>query len=649
MRPDCPWIGVRPFDLAEAGRFFGRSREIAELAEWWQQNRLVILTGDSGTGKTSLVQAGVIRRLADDGANVLPLGSPVLRPGGPAPSEHGARNAFTFALLTSWWRDEAPGRLSESSIEDTLVRLERTDRLGRPMPTLAAIDRLPRIVADSARHQERREFLTGLAEALTAMPHVHLLITARTEEVPVLRRWLSTLEPAIEPVVFSLNALDRDAALEVLSSTMAGSVVEFAPRSGAGQILDEIAEAGTEVPPGAEGVPGAVEPVLLQIVMRELWERLSGQDTVISPEMIPDVELAVARYCARVVSSITVDHDLPTCEVGSWLRKAFVTREGMPRTLPDDERPAEMTEAVIRALEDHYLVRPITVDGDSHLALRHPVLVRALQRVGEVGAGDRQRDPQESLTAAEVARSSGDLGLARRYALSAARTTDPRYLRVQAQAESLLGRIADEQGWPEAAERHYRMAATLFERLQDAGESGRLLATIGRLKLVRGDHAGALQELNNASQRAANDPQVQIGLGLVFWAEGRVEAAVAALNRALQDTNVPEARQIRGEIHADLGNAEAALRDLERLGVRAEPSTLAARALAHAIASAGRVVPADVAGLVAAAPDSGPVLWRAARICEITGDHEAAAVYVARAEVAATPPMTKYHRRCLRG
>ncbi|MEV0660050.1 AAA family ATPase [Actinomadura luteofluorescens] len=645
MRSDCPWIGVRAFGPTDAGRFFGRSREITELAALWRGNRLVVLTGDSGTGKTSLVRAGVIRRLADQGANVLSMGSPMPGPDGPAAADFGARNVHTFALLTSWCPDEPAARLSELSIRDMLLRQEKGDRLGKLMPTLVAIDHLPRIVATAECHEEGRGFLAELAEALVHTRGVHILITARTEEVPELSAWLRSFGPPVEVAVFDLETLDRDDALEVLSSTMDGSVVQFAPRAVAGQVLDELAEAGRDGPSTGDGEPTPVEPVLLQIVMVELWERLSGQDTFITPQMVPDVELALARYCARVVGSITSDHDLPTCEVGTWLRKAFVTSEGEARTISSTDRPEEMTEGVIRALEDNYLIRSFTVGGAVHHTLRHACLARALRRVGEVGPGGRQRDPRETLAAAEVARSSGDLALARRYALSAARSSDPRHLRVQAHAESLLGRIAHEQGWPEVAERHYRVAGAHFERLQDVGESGRLLATIGRLKIAQGDHAGALRELNNAARRAANDPHVQIGLALVFWADGRIEAAIAELNRALRDTGASEARQLRGEINADRGEAEAALRDLDRSGLHSHPAARMAWVLASALRSPDRFTPGDLEEIVVEAPDNGLVLWRAARICELRGDAEGAAAYRARAERAATPPMTKYHRR----
>src|SRR5262249_7968489 len=44
----------------DADRFFGRSEEIAELVAMLKQRRLIAIVADSGAGKSSLAQAGLI-------------------------------------------------------------------------------------------------------------------------------------------------------------------------------------------------------------------------------------------------------------------------------------------------------------------------------------------------------------------------------------------------------------------------------------------------------------------------------------------------------------------------------------------------------------------------------------------------------------
>lgn len=64
----CPYRGLLAFREEDAGLFFGREVEVAELVEKVRQERLLTLIGSSGSGKSSVIQAGLIpalRRGAD--------------------------------------------------------------------------------------------------------------------------------------------------------------------------------------------------------------------------------------------------------------------------------------------------------------------------------------------------------------------------------------------------------------------------------------------------------------------------------------------------------------------------------------------------------------------------------------------------------
>jgi formylglycine-generating enzyme required for sulfatase activity/energy-coupling factor transporter ATP-binding protein EcfA2 len=62
---DPPFPGLRPFTRNDAPIYFGREQEIEELVTRIQQNRLTAVIGASGSGKSSLVWAGLLPRLAD--------------------------------------------------------------------------------------------------------------------------------------------------------------------------------------------------------------------------------------------------------------------------------------------------------------------------------------------------------------------------------------------------------------------------------------------------------------------------------------------------------------------------------------------------------------------------------------------------------
>ena len=62
-RPGCPYPGMRPFTLDDEFPFFGRDRESEELLQHLRRSRFLAVIGGSGSGKSSLVFAGLVPRL----------------------------------------------------------------------------------------------------------------------------------------------------------------------------------------------------------------------------------------------------------------------------------------------------------------------------------------------------------------------------------------------------------------------------------------------------------------------------------------------------------------------------------------------------------------------------------------------------------
>jgi WD40 repeat protein len=61
--PACPYPGMVPFDEADNARFFGREQEVQELIERLRLQPFLAVIGASGSGKSSLVRAGLIPAL----------------------------------------------------------------------------------------------------------------------------------------------------------------------------------------------------------------------------------------------------------------------------------------------------------------------------------------------------------------------------------------------------------------------------------------------------------------------------------------------------------------------------------------------------------------------------------------------------------
>ena len=110
-----PFVGLRPFDTGDHHWFFGRDREIAALLRKVRNNRFTAVVGASGSGKSSLVRAGVLVPLADDGWQTI-----IAKPGS-------APIAKLAAALSQVARQHTvqPGSDSAGTTEDDLTGARR--------------------------------------------------------------------------------------------------------------------------------------------------------------------------------------------------------------------------------------------------------------------------------------------------------------------------------------------------------------------------------------------------------------------------------------------------------------------------------------------------------------------------------------------
>ena len=63
----CPYRGLLPYEPQDAESFFGRDAEIAACLSKLRAEGVLAVVGPSGTGKSSLVRAGVVASLVRDG------------------------------------------------------------------------------------------------------------------------------------------------------------------------------------------------------------------------------------------------------------------------------------------------------------------------------------------------------------------------------------------------------------------------------------------------------------------------------------------------------------------------------------------------------------------------------------------------------
>ena len=648
-----PYIGLRPFKESERDLFFGRARESLEIARLWRARKLTVLYGPSGVGKTSLIQAGIMAELNLSWVRMLPVGR--VRPSLPYPAAAmPVRNPFTFALLSSWAAGVATRELASITISEFLKRRGQSqDRYGDPIPVLIAVDQAEELFTSLPERQYVQPFIGELAEALHENPGVRLMLSLREDHLAELLRYEQLLGGQSR-TRSRLLPFGPEAALEAVCGPLIGTGRSF--EAGAAEEL--VADLRTIKMTNKRGdestiTVDSIEPVQVQIVCSALWEALPQDAQVITSVHVrehADVDRFLSNFCRRSLGEVARDHGIPAAKIRSWLQETFITELGTRGTAYEGiEETAGMPNEVVWALEDRHILKAEDRASTRWYELQHDRLIEPI----------RQADPAENLEAAKVARAEtadtarGELAWVQveRNARQAMRALGADELRTRAEAEYLLGEVAGHRGEPSAALDHFHRAAGLFEVLQEPGSVGGALAAAG-LSLIYGRNTAAAADLQAAIARIPGDLEVQTDLAQALWRNGQQRVATAVLDSVLSlDANLLTALRVRGEIRADMGEAEGALRDLDQVRFNQRPGTQAARALALAISERFDAAEQEAADALASREDSGPMLLRIARVRALTG-HRAEALQLAvaaleAAEMPLPPHLQEYARRFL--
>lgn len=178
-----PYPGLRAFRTEEADRFFGRDEEVAELRDRLLVNdqRFVALIGASGSGKSSIVYAGLIPKLTANPAGV-PWKVVTLMP-------RKMRDDPFLSLAAAfdrqfpdlaWSLDDLEQRLREHPADIAAVATQALSNVGPDARLLLFVDQFEEIFAHKVDSAVRTAFFALLAAAV-ACPLLRVVISMRAD------------------------------------------------------------------------------------------------------------------------------------------------------------------------------------------------------------------------------------------------------------------------------------------------------------------------------------------------------------------------------------------------------------------------------------------------------------------------------------
>jgi len=391
---DNPWPGLAAFTEDMRGYFFGRERETAELVRLVRRSTLTVLFGQSGLGKSSLLQAGVFPLLRE--ADFLPL---YLRLDND-PSTPPLADQVKAELVNAFWLTgaDAPAPRADETLWEYFHRrdIDIWSAKNRLLTPVLAFDQFEEIFtvgrADDLRRKRGRAFLTELADLVENRPPASLSTRFDSGELDTLRYAfdkpscqviLSVREdflPDLEGLKGEMGSLMLNRMrLRQLTGTQA---LEIVARPAPHLLADGVAERVVEFVAGGRGGSAErleefeVEPSLLSVICRELNQRrrAMGQERITCDLVSGNRREILHDFYERSVA------DLPA-PMREFIEDRLLTKSGFRDNLALEtalEAPG-VTRPLVDALVLRRLLRIEDRLGVQRVELTHDVLADVIR------------------------------------------------------------------------------------------------------------------------------------------------------------------------------------------------------------------------------------------------------------------------------
>ncbi|NOT07240.1 MAG: hypothetical protein HOP28_03450 [Gemmatimonadales bacterium] len=446
-----PWPGLAPFAEEHARFFHGRQREVEELLRRVRLNALTVLYGQSGLGKTSLVQAALYPKLRAAGLLPVPIRI-TYTAATDSPREQIWRcctAAFTAEGIT-------PPPLPEGeSLWEYFHRhtVRFVTKSGHPVVPVLAFDQFEELFTIGSERSADRSFARDLVDELAALVEnrpsevvegrferdpklvaqfdfdrqdYRVLISLREDYLAHLH-WLSRKMPSVTQNNMRLTPLDGVRALDAVIKP-GGRLVT---REAAAAIVRYVAGTSDERrEQGLAGLPDpdtgdfrshndatsieslTVDPSLLSLFCSELNNKRKDEALpAITPELVESNREDILRnFYARALAKLPEG-------VRHFIEESLLTESGFRETLALDTAQSQLRRrgvdpAVLTTLVNRRLLHLEERGGMKRVELTHDVLAPVVRQ-------SRTERQQRERVAAEQGRRELELEEARRLAQAA--------------------------------------------------------------------------------------------------------------------------------------------------------------------------------------------------------------------------------------
>ncbi len=255
-----PYRGLLPFEEEHSKLFFGRTELIEKLQNFVKTHPLTVILGASGSGKSSLVKAGLIPKLKQEKSDKWCMLSPI-RPG-----------ETPFSALNNALLDARLPNIELRNPQKTLTQSIAVWAKNHPnFKLFIFIDQSEEIITLCPDEHERQEFFQQILKAINAhQDTLRVVLSLRSDFEPQVRDAglklvcqelnlnNTLLTKGWQSGRFIVPAMTRGELREAIEKPAEARVMYFQPHNLVEQLIDEVAD-----------MPGALP--LLSFALSELY------------------------------------------------------------------------------------------------------------------------------------------------------------------------------------------------------------------------------------------------------------------------------------------------------------------------------------------------------------------------------------------
>ena len=402
MPLNSPFKFLDAYGKEDKDIFFGRDDEVEQLYELVFQSNLTLVYGQSGTGKTSLVQCGLANRFAQsDWFNVYIRRNEDINQSMLATLQsYQVKKAESSSLKERLMRrrqatERKTASSQEEEVKDELIRTLRNLYNYFLKPVYLIFDQFEELFILGNR-PEQEKFYRSIANILASEPYCRVILIMREESIAQLYDFEKVV-PRLFDKRLRVEPMSQLKTAEVISRTAEKFSIQLADESVPEKITDVLSEGH-----------GRVELTYLQVFLDKLFQEAAktpANGIVFSRPLIQKVgsiDDILTDFLDRQMESIQLElqQNFPAVSPSAVKKVAgsFVTLEGTKRPLAKEQAAAgNLTGAQAGFVIDQLEKARILRYENNRYELAHDTLARHI-------AGGRTADEVALLQIAKLAR-----------------------------------------------------------------------------------------------------------------------------------------------------------------------------------------------------------------------------------------------------